>query len=293
MARTLEEIMLDAVPTSGSRERDLRVVAAVLSYIAESVVRGDQIFVAYDAVLGGTDDDHRALLEYDETATSALWEHDGRDVHAELRRRGVDLTALGVVTIADMQPLIDDHVRAVLHDLPDRVIDEMVLECVRALGRSIDRGERHDDQPRAAERVVEDWFVAHLDQVAERCRLPRIELIRRQYRFANGKRADVVCRVTECDERCGPGMWVVFELKAGPLLPTDVDQVVGYLRAAEDELDVAGAGVLGCVVGDGAAPAVMDRIDELDEPVMCMDLVSVGFHAHLFEQLRELQRPGA
>ena len=159
----------------------------------------------------------------------------------------------------------------------------------QALSEALNRQEHLNLGPKAAERVVEDWIVDNLGEFADWCDLPDLELVRRQYRFADRTRADLLCRSTTRKGAFPKGLWVVIELKAGLLLPIDVDQIAGYVAAVERELDHTGRGVLGVLVGDGWDPAVLARIEERDVAVICQNLVSIGFHTALFESTRAIE----
>jgi hypothetical protein len=295
MPRTVEEILLDAVGrVEGVDERTVRVIASAVAYVAESVVRGDKIFMLFEFALGASPEDLEHLQAVLDRPTphapsDAAWEMDGEDLLARLKASGHALSAIGLLTLSDMQPVIDHYVRVLLPNIDDATIDKTVDEFGAVVEEAAARNERVSFAPKAAERIVEDWIVDHLDELATGCELPKLELIKRQFRFGGGRRPDLVCRTAASNEHFPRGVWVVFELKAGRLLPLDVDQLAEYVELAERELDVDGDGVIGVLIGDGWTEDVNKRRRDVDAGIMCQNLVSIGFHQALFEAVQALE----
>lgn len=291
--RTLEAMMLDAAPSAD--RRDHRVVASVLAYLSESIIRSDHILLFCDTPLGATDEEVDGLVALSGRWDPPLWKHPGPDIFEAIRSAGVPSTARGVWTVEEVLDYAVDLIREVVPELSVETIERIATECAYAVDDALVGGDRVDWSPRAPERAVEEWVIANLDEVARRCDLPPLALYKSQVVFADRGRADVVCRSIAGDENFERGTWVIIELKAGMLIRDDVDQLARYLRSAQSELADPVNGVLGVLIGDGVGPGLEDYIHELQAPVVAQDLVSVGFHRAVFDELRSLERdePGS
>jgi hypothetical protein len=146
-----------------------------------------------------------------------------------------------------------------------------------------------DLNPVDRESVIEDWVVENLADIGDLMDMPSLEIYRsgagrsgRQWRFSNGRRADLVCRTTEDSDHFAGGTWLVIELKARYGAAADVDQVNGYVELIEDELATPGEAVLGCLLADGFDANTLEHIKEADVPIFLQTLTAIGFHEARF-----------
>jgi hypothetical protein len=147
------------------------------------------------------------------------------------------------------------------------------------------------------ESIIEDWIVANLTTVAEALEMPSLVLHRgkggrsgRQYRFSDGRRADLVCRTTQPHLGLQSDGWLVIELKAGRLLTMDADQINIYIQLVEAELAGGEEWVMGVLIGDGYEPELLDNIVTADLPISLQTLTGVGYHDHRYEDLLRIER---
>lgn len=79
-----------------------------------------------------------------------------------------------------------------------------------------------------------------------------------QWRLADGRRPDIVCRFVKACEGAQPGDWLVIELKVLPGGTAAVDQLAGYCAAIETELADSDERVFGLLICDGASHRVQE-----------------------------------
>lgn len=82
-----------------------------------------------------------------------------------------------------------------------------------------------------------------------------LTLHRRQHRFSNGRRADMVCRAANGD-------WIIVELKRHGADDAVVAQLDDYIELATDALAGPGEAVTGLILTDGASTEFYDAVRE-------------------------------
>lgn len=136
----------------------------------------------------------------------------------------------------------------------------------------------------SSEKELEDWLVDNLGVLAEfglDVRLwshPATGRSGRQYVFADGTYADLICRTREGD-------WVVVELKAVEADLRALDQIRGYVRCVKNELADQGQKVKGLVISDGATAEFLTAIGRADEDLYYLTSGDIdGFVQHCWTQ---------
>lgn len=118
----------------------------------------------------------------------------------------------------------------------------------------------------ATESDLEDWLLGNLEDLAEfgldvePWSHPESGRPGRQYRFANGLIADMICRTAEGD-------WLVIELKAVEADPGALDQVRRYMGLVEHELAAPGERISGLVVSDGATAEFLQALGQTEDDI--------------------------
>ena len=253
-------------------------------HVVETALRDDQVVVLPGFVYGPTElADSVVALDTELPDDSAeLWTRPGHEIARLLGLIGRDMTS--IATLSDLVPAI----RRKLH-MPGRPIsDRAFVALVRSTVGEIEAEREHlifNLGPVDRESSIEDWVLDRIPDIGALMDMPSLEIYRsstgrsgRQWRFANGRRADLVCRTAQDSDRFAAGTWLVIELKARHGAAVDVDQIYEYVELIQDELAAPDEVVLGCLLADGFDPATLSYINEIDVPIVLQTLVAIGFH---------------
>ncbi len=272
------------VNQTGVTRREATCFHRAFLHVVETALRDDQLVILPGLACGPS------ALQNTITALDAelpadapsLWVRPGHEIAGLLGLTGWDATS--ITTLADLVPAIDRK----LHALGCPISDRGFFGLIRAATDEIEAEWEHltfNLSPVERESSIEDWVMDNLGHVGSLMDMPSLEIYQngagrsgRQWRFANGRRADLVCRTTEDSDRIPGGTWLVIELKAGYGVTVDVDQISEYVELIEEELADPDEGVLGCLLADGFDPDTASRIRETDAPVFLQTLTAIGFH---------------
>ncbi len=257
------------------------VFHAVCLHVVESALRNDRVLVLPNFLVGGTTELRDRIIEWDERqpeASDAAWELAGSRL-AERMNLTVDSGAEMIVTFDDVYNIVGAYLTLADVDVDDDTFGALLAAVFRRLdldtagaGLELVRIDR--------ESAIEDWLASNIGTLGFLLDLPDLALYQtesgrrgRQYRFASGRRADLLCRERN-DGRSG--RFVVVELKAGPAIDADVQQLVNYLDLVAAECDIGGDGVVGVLVADGFMPSAHAAIR--GRPILLRSLVDIGYH---------------
>ena len=274
---------------AGNDERTTRLIVRAFSHVAEMCMRNGQAFVLPYCVCG-PGDLVEIVREWDDARDDSepgLWELDGFEV-AETIVPSPRGDAHWLVTLVDIWALIAARTR----DADLTITEDELTIGIEAICRTLRAADPSLINLPAVtlEAVIEDWVVDNLAQVGEAVEFPSIDWPKlpgrgRQYRFADGTRADLICRTTEPHRDLPPGTWIVIELKAGRGVAADIDQLAGYVERVERELADPDDAVLGVLIADGLDNGVAPRIRELDLAIFAQTLTACGYHEYVYQQL--------
>lgn len=110
------------------------------------------------------------------------------------------------------------------------------------------------------ERRFQDWLVADLDRLTP-FGLP-LKLVKEEYRFADGRKADVICRATADSDLVRHGDLVVIENKAHMVDVHAYEQLRGYVELAAVEIAQGDQRVHGLLIADGRTLQLQEALHE-------------------------------
>jgi hypothetical protein len=123
------------------------------------------------------------------------------------------------------------------------------------------------------ESAFQAWLVADLGRLAT-FGLP-LELLEQEHRFADGTRADVLCRATSETSLVRRGDLVVIENKAHMVHVEACEQLRGYVERARAELAAPGQQVHGVLIADGRTLELQQCL--YDEGFSYVSLSALGY----------------
>lgn len=131
----------------------------------------------------------------------------------------------------------------------------------------------------------ETWLEKNLDRLAP-LGFPVAALdspARRQWRTPDGKRADLICIYTQTVDDSRPGDLLVIENKVVPAHYAVIEQIRGYMRAAESTLADPGQRVEGLILATGQTERFRVALDqEQDDLIHYASLADIGYFDDLF-----------
>ena len=272
----------------GGHTRGKVLSSGLLPCHLETALRDDQV-VIFPGVVCGPNRYRKPVLALDAGLADDspdLWTLCGDEIARRLGLNAWDATS--ITTLADLVPAILRK----LDQLGPTMSDRVFVKLLRATTGEIGAEWEHltfDLCPVDREASIEDWVMDNLADIGALVEMPSLDVYRtragrsgRQWRFTNGRRADLVCRTTKDSDRIPSGTWLVIELKAGCGIPVDVDQINEYVELIMEELADPDEWVLGCLIADGFHPDIADYIREAHAPVFPQTLTAIGFHEARF-----------
>ena len=196
---------------TGAGTREAKCFHRAFFHVIETALRDDQV-VILPGVVCGPNRYRKPILALDARLADdspALWTLCGDEIAGHIGLTAWDATS--IATLADLVPAIFRK----LDQLGPMMSDRVFVELLRATTGEIEAAWEHltfDLSPVDREASIEDWAMDNLADIGALMEMPSLEVYRtsagrsgRQWRFSNGRRADLVCRTTKDSDRIPSG----------------------------------------------------------------------------------------